>query len=203
MRVPISLCLVLLLASCGGEARDPEPAAAPLPPATLVQTPPDLLEKCRRHPELRQACPAMVPAVTDVRYERSRSSVESGRVWVFFAEWNAPRPGLDPANAPPQFAHVNVFAGALEVFGGVDVGGRLHGEPPRKRRSGLTLGPREWDGRAGELLLAASYPHGGIQGDHLVFQWTEGDRDYSLSLHAWEPLDETEATLKAVVESLP
>jgi hypothetical protein len=76
-------------------------------------------------------------------------------------------------------------------------------DPPKKRTSGLSFGERTWNGRTGELLLAPSYPHGGMEGDHLVFRWTQGGLDFSLSLHAWDPLEETKATLRALVESLP
>jgi hypothetical protein len=60
-----------------------------------------------------------------------------------------------------------------------------------------------WSGRRGTLLRAAPYPRGGIHGDHLVFRWREGRREYAVSLHAWKPLRETVATLDAIVTSLP
>jgi hypothetical protein len=74
---------------------------------------------------------------------------------------------------------------------------------PEERVSGLSCGERTWNGRTGELVLAPSYPHGGMEGDHLVFRWAQEGEDFSLSLHAWDPLEETKATLKALVESLP
>jgi hypothetical protein len=40
-------------------------------------------------------------------------------------------------------------------------------------------------------------------GNHLVFRWREGRREYVVSLHAWEPLTEAAATLKAIVASTP
>jgi hypothetical protein len=40
-------------------------------------------------------------------------------------------------------------------------------------------------------------------GDHLVFQWGRGNHLHVVSLHAWAPLEETAATLRAMVETLP
>jgi hypothetical protein len=39
-------------------------------------------------------------------------------------------------------------------------------------------------------------------GNHLVFRWGT-DRRYVVSLHAWEPLAEAAATLRAIVASTP
>ena len=55
----------------------------------------------------------------------------------------------------------------------------------------------------GILYLAPPYLHGGQLGDHLVFQWGRGNRMYVVSLHAWAPLGETAATLRAMVATLP
>jgi hypothetical protein len=43
--------------------------------------------------------------------------------------------------------------------------------------------------------------HGGQLGDHLVFEWGEGSDRLVYSLHAWKPLADTAATLKAMVEA--
>ena len=40
-------------------------------------------------------------------------------------------------------------------------------------------------------------------GNHLIFRWREHGRTYALGLHAWEPLSEAVATLRAIVDSLP
>jgi hypothetical protein len=57
-------------------------------------------------------------------------------------------------------------------------------------------------GLSGDLILAPSYPRGGMLGNHLVFRWGS-KRRYVVSLHAWEPLLEAEATLRAIVASTP
>jgi hypothetical protein len=36
-----------------------------------------------------------------------------------------------------------------------------------------------------------------------MFTWRQGARFYAVTLHAWEPFTQTEATLRAVVDSLP
>ena len=69
----------------------------------------------------------------------------------------------------------------------------------RARSRTYALGPARWGGRAGRLYLAASYPRGGWLGNHLIFRWRTGRSDYVVSLHAWEPLTETAATLRAIV----
>jgi hypothetical protein len=53
------------------------------------------------------------------------------------------------------------------------------------------------------LVLAPPFPVGGIDGDHLVFRWEDSELQYAISLHAWLPLAEVEATLKAIVVSSP
>ena len=173
-------------------------------PATsipLIATPPKILEKCRRFPQLQPACPTKVPDV-DEKFQRANAA-SHGKTLVFFAEWNAPYPGLTTRNAPPTFAHVNAFAGDIQSMANFEIDDAPNKSPPRKRDSALSFGDRSWNGRIGDLLLAPSYPHGGMEGDHLIFQWSQEGMNYSLSLHAWEPLEETEATLKALVESLP
>ena len=165
--------------------------------------PPKILKKCERYPQLQPACPTKVPNVEDATFQRAHASNESKNLWVFFAEWNAPRPGLTKRNAPPAFAHLNVFAGDLQTMADFQIDQATEEDPEKERTSALSFGERTWNGHSGDLLLAPSYPHGGMEGDHLVFRWTRESVDYSLSLHAWDPLSETEATLKALVESLP
>ena len=124
---------------------------------------------------------------------------------VFFAEWSAPHPGITEKNAPPGFAHVAVYAGDYERFVGYAwPGERLKGEVPEgRRRKALLIDSVTWNGRKGEVVLAPSYPFGGMDGDHVVFRWTKGKTDYAVSLHAWDPIDESVAALRAMVESLP
>jgi hypothetical protein len=60
-----------------------------------------------------------------------------------------------------------------------------------------------WGTRDGTLVLAPSFPVGGIDGDHLIFRWQQDDTEYAVSLHAWKPLEGASATLRSIVESIP
>jgi hypothetical protein len=42
------------------------------------------------------------------------------------------------------------------------------------RRKPVSFGVRSWNGRRGVLYLAPPYAHGGMFGEHLVFQWRRG-----------------------------
>jgi hypothetical protein len=165
--------------------------------------PPQFLSKCRRYPELRLACPTRVPQVKNVKLKESHVSHIEKHLWVFSVEWNAPSPGLTQRNAPPAFAHLNVVAGNVQQLARFGLKNVSTDRLPEKRRSGLSFGTRTWNARTGTLLLAPSYPNGGMEGDHLAFRWTEKGTRYSISLHAWEPIQQTEATLRRVVASLP
>jgi hypothetical protein len=198
-----SLFVAILLATACGSSEPVRIGEASTTSAVLMPTPRQILHKCERYPQLEPACPTKVPAVEDATFHRARASSERNSVWVFFAEWNGPHPGLTKRHAPPAFAHVNAFAGDVQWMAGFHIDQASDKDPPEERTSGLSFGERTWNGRTGELLLASSYPHGGMEGDHLAFRWTQEGVDYSLSLHAWDPLGETEATLKALVDSLP
>lgn len=208
---------IVLVAACGGEEDGGSPAGGEGPSASaeepssetsadaapLMAIPPKMLAGCTRFEELRPVCPAMVPEIEKSAFSTSKASREAEELWVFFAEWNVPRRGLSEKNAPPQFAHVNAYAAAPDMMVQFESEELGDDSPSGTRTTGLTLGERTWNGRTGELVLAPSYPHGGLEGDHLIFEWTQDDLTYSLSLHAWDSLDETEATLEAMVESIP
>nr|MBA2600272.1 hypothetical protein [Actinomycetota bacterium] len=213
----VLVILIVLAVACGGdresgspgtdedrspgtEEPDPQSTANPLP---LTNTPPKMLASCRRFAELEPACPTKVPVIEKSAFTRAKASQEAEQLWVFFAEWNAPRRGLSEKNAPPAFAHLNAYAATPEMMIQFESEEATDETPAGTRTTGVVFGERTWNGRTGELLLAPSYPHGGLEGDHLVFEWTQDDLTYSLSLHAWDSLDETEATLRAMVESLP
>ena len=193
---------ILLVAACGASESVPlgETSATSVP---LFSTPPKILKKCERYPQLRPVCPSRVPIVQDATLHRASADRYGDGNWVFLVEWNAPHSELTDKNAPPAFAHVNAFAGDDRRSARFPIDQASEKDPPKDRVSGLSYGERTWNGRTGELLLAPSYPQGGMEGDHLVFRWTQEGEDYSLSLHAWDPLGDTEATLKALVHSLP
>jgi hypothetical protein len=165
-----------------------------------------ILRKCTDVANLKVACPTQMPKVNDPR-SRARA-FRTGRSWVFFAEWSAPYPGLSTRNAPPRFAHLNViatpvdhplaFTWPLRVTATLD---ELE-NAPKKRGEPLLLGEYRWADRNGEIALAPSFPAGGIEGDHLVFRWVEGDTAYSISLHVWKPIAGSFDALKFVVASI-
>ena len=207
----------VLVVACGGEEGAGSPAAGEGPSSSaeepssgagaearpLMTMPPKMLAGCTRFVELLPVCPAKVPEIEKSAFSSSKASREAKELWVFFAEWNVPRRGLSEKNAPPQFAHVNAYAAAPDMMVQFESEELGDDSPSGTRTTGLTLGERTWNGRTGELVLAPSYPHGGLEGDHLIFEWTQDDLTYSLSLHAWDSLDETEATLEAMVDSIP
>ena len=212
-RAAALLFLLLAASACGGGGADERRAAstapgttsAPEPPGTttvpeppapdvpLVPTPEDALAACRSSPLLRRACPRLVP---DAPYDRrpevyvvelrpgGRSAPET-----FNLQWGAEDPSRPERNRPPRLSHLVVVAGRS--------GTTLRGLETRVLRR------TTWEGRRGRLLLAAPYPRGGLMGDHLIFRWRDGRREYAASLHAWEPFQETVNTLEAVVASMP
>jgi hypothetical protein len=174
----------------------------------LVRLAPHKLAHCRKAPLLRAACPRLVPRVRAeylnhlaVEHEGTRFSLAT-----FNLERGAGDPDTPARNAPPRMAHLIVVGGHVErsaagVFDDLQPARLSDGLLRRQRKRSLGFGTVRWAGRAGELFLAPSYPRGGMHGDHLIFRWREGHRDYGLSLHAWAPLTEAAATLRAVVAS--
>jgi hypothetical protein len=210
-RAPALLLSLLAVSACGGGADErraastaPATTSSPEPPGTttvpepapevaLVPTPADALAACRSSPLLRRACPGLVPeAPYDRRPEAYVVELRPGgreAPETFNLQWGAEDPARPERNRPPRLSHLVVVAG----------------------RSGTTLRAAEtralrrvsWEGRRGRLLVAAPYPRGGLMGDHLIFRWRDGRREYAASLHAWEPFQETIDTLEAVVASMP
>jgi hypothetical protein len=183
--------------------------------ATETETTPDHLQlmpipdshvlKCRRLGRLSPACPRSVPFV-EVSQERARA-FRSGRAhFVFFSEWSGPYPGVSRKNAPPRFAHLVVHAGDLDQalpFHWPQESMTVPDPIPTKRREPILLDRVTWSDKDGGLVLAPSFPSGGIDGDHVIFRWTQDGDQYAISLHAWLPLDDTIAALEAVVASIP
>ena len=211
-RAPALLLLLLAASACGGGADErrtastaPGTTSAPEPPGTttvpeppapdvaLVPTPEDALAACRSSRLLRRACPRLVPeAPYDRRPEVYVVELRPGRRGApetFNLQWGAEDPARPERNRPPRLSHLVVVAGRS--------GTTLRGIESRVLRR------TTWEGRRGRLLLAATYPRGGLMGDHLIFRWRDGRREYAASLHAWEPFQETVDTLEAIVASMP
>ena len=176
----------------------------------LVPLAPNKLAHCRKTVLLRAACPRLVPRVRAAYLNHLAVEAEGTRLSLatFNLERGAEYPGVPERNAPPRMAHLVVVGGHVErsaagVFDDLRAAALRDGLMRRKRERSLGFGTLRWAGRSGELLLAPSYPRGGMLGNHLVFRWRDGRREYALSLHAWEPLTEAAATLKAIVASTP
>jgi hypothetical protein len=123
---------------------------------------------------------------------------------IFALEAGAPTRGQQAAR-PPHYVHVVFYA----------TRGRLlrarfsvlpFAWPKSVRRPALTNAART---RGPPLLLAARahatvvlappFPNGGEMGGHLIAHWQRDGIDYAASIHAWTPLSETAATLRALL----
>jgi hypothetical protein len=106
-------------------------------------------------------------------------------------------------------AHLVAVAGNVERLASFreprdETGERVRDGLLRRRRGApVSFGRARWADRIGALYLMPPFPHGGMLGNHLVFSWRQDKRPYALSLHAWEPLTESVATLQTMVEGLP
>jgi hypothetical protein len=211
----VAAVAVLVVAACSGETNTEEsPNTAPSTPkeqaetlravktgtaARLVPLAPEKLSRCRRSAQLRNICPVLVPPVGGAYL--SYLSDEGP-----FALFDLER-GL-PGHAPPRGAHITIVAGDVERIDPFE-----HPTATEEaavladyvlvdeRREAVSFGRVRWGAREGVLFLAPPFLHGGQLGDHLIFEWDEGDERFLYSLHAWKPLADTAATLKKMVEA--
>jgi hypothetical protein len=170
----------------------------------LMAAPQRALDRCRTLPSHRAVCPASVPRIERGTPLRVQAFSQVGGHRLVSLEWSAPYPGVSRKNSPPRFAHVVVQSGSGSSAFPFEVPSRSSEGPiPLSRgREPLRLDRPRWGGRRGTLLLAPSFPDGGVHGDHLVFLWRRPPLAHAVSLHAWPPLSETERTLRAIVESI-
>jgi hypothetical protein len=204
--------LALALAACNtsgpnDRTRRPVPRVTLGQAAPLVAVPRSQLEQCEKSALLRSACPRLVPR-TEAPYlsHLSRQPPGSG---LTLDVYDLERGGEDPrrpGNArPPAFAHLTVLAGEVEQIAGFAQ--PLTGTPVslktglmrKERKQALFFGRVRWGGRMGSLFLAPPFIYGGQLGNHLCFRWRGQNTDYLISLHAWEPLSDAAATLRAIV----
>ena len=217
--------LLVLVAACSGGSNSAEPAkpttSAPTttaPSATttvrevagieLVPTPARAVRRCERFRRLAPACPYVVPAApfdpSSILYAAdSYGGAPGGEDWTFTLGWGAEHPGEPALDRPPALVHVVATAGDLPRRPLAGLAKPRDGLLAKRRRGFLLLDRVSWAGRSGALVLAPPYPRGGIEGNHLVFEWRANGSTYRLSVHAWEPFSEVPDVLKEVVESLP
>lgn len=207
---------LLAVAACSGEpntGRSPNAAPSTAPEeqaesvrvvrtgtaARLVPLAPERLSRCRRSARLRNICPVLVPRVGGPY----RSYVSDGGPFALF---DLER-GL-PGQAPPRGAHITVVAGDVERIDPFEHPNATD-EPALlgdymlvdDRREAVSFGRVKWGAYEGVLFLAPPFLYGAQLGDHLVFEWGEGDERFLYSLHAWKPLVDTAATLKEMIEA--
>lgn len=188
------------------------------PPRPLSAAPRRILVSCKRSRLLRPACPRRLPAVD--RYTSSlcptgkRGCLFRERIDMFNVE--SPR-SPHPKTRRPRFIHLVLYAGDL----GGPKGFQTHapsafpfdwpdpsparplidGLSPHRGMEALAFGRRRFGDVEGELVLAPAMQ--AMDGDHLIFRWRSCQREYAVSLHAWKPLTETAATLRAIVAAVP
>jgi hypothetical protein len=210
------LLLVTALVACDGDP-DLGGAGADRTSATSVEVtviPGRFLEECQQNEWVARACPRVLPLTTS-RYRGGLIDFGSGSFSSVYLSASAPYEGRPTRNRPPRFSHVVIEAGAHRAFVRLAASGEVVEHPARAwpgdqesllfrpRRNPVLLAERTWGDRPGRLFLFPGYPVGGIHGDHLVFLWQEGEVDRAVSLHAWSPIEESIATLQAMVESIP
>jgi hypothetical protein len=179
----------------------------------MVATPAGVLLLCRRSSLLRPICPRRLPFVNHLPSEPAylASLCRVGHPGCAGLRWDDLEIEHTGDGAwPPIWAHLSVAAGEF----------RSGGRPtefrwPINRKAvtphtglwratrprALFLGRVRWGSRTGELILAPSYPAGGMMGDHLIFYYRAHGHDYLLSLHGWEPFPQVVATLRVIVLS--
>jgi hypothetical protein len=185
------------------EPTPPEPRAPDRQTLPLRSLPPKASARCARLFGTLQLCPRSVPQ-TDGPYRSQFIRAPGSPLATLDLSSNAPYPRFTRRNRPPRFAHVVVDYSDVpphREYGLREVAA-VPAELPKHREEGLLLGRPSWSGREGVLVLAPSYPVGGIHGDHLLFTWPESGRYLTISLHVWPPLGESEATLRALVASI-
>jgi len=110
---------------------------------------------------------------------------------------------------PPRYLHIIIYAARGTVAKRLIPFGWPHGHAvpigntllDQQRSAPVSLGRVRWRGHDGQLVLAPPLVFGGELGDHLIFHWRARGVERVISLHAWAPLAEAVATLKAVVDS--
>lgn len=176
-------------------------------PAKLIELAETKRKHCRRSRLLRGACPRLAPSVNApyLSHLAKEARATPQRFDIFDLEWGGEYPGAPRRNRPPRMAHVVLVAGRI---GGISPSGDpvcrsavplTDGLMRRPRERPLCFGGARIGGRDGDLFLVPPFPTGGMIGNHLVFRWEQDGEHYALSLHAWEPLTETAATLAAIV----
>lgn len=210
----VVVAAAVLLSGCAFSASEEKSSAVPAVslgrPVALVPLAPKRFAHCRRSSLVRAACPRLVPSVRAAYLSHLAVDLlrpPSPPLAVFNLERGGEYPGEPERNRPPRMAHLAIVGGRVErIAAGVFTFRRRpvrlrRGLMARERTRSLYFGRVRWAGLSGDLLLAPGYPVGGMLGNHLIFDFRNGTGRYAITLHAWEPLPEAAATLRAVVAS--
>jgi hypothetical protein len=175
----------------------------------MERTPAYVLAYCRRSKKLPLTCPKLLAHMSQPPPHWETYVCVAGRSGCLGITWDV----LDMVDAgngdrPPIWSHISIYAGDLSTA--FRFAYPTHGVRPRRldglfaktRPKALFLGSYRWGGKVGTVVLAPSYPSGGEQGDHLIFRWSRDGVGFAVGLHSWEPLSQTMATLKTMIESI-
>jgi hypothetical protein len=176
---------------------------------TMERTPAYVLAYCRKSRWLPLACPRLLPRMEQPMPHWEVTLCGVGTAGCQGLAWDDLNL-VDAGNGhrPPIWSHISIYAGNLTSafrFQYPANGPRpshLDGLFARTTTRAIFVGSFTWGGRHGTVVLAPDYPAGGEQGGHLIFRWHQSGVEYALGLHAWEPLSEMFATLKAMVASI-
>jgi hypothetical protein len=190
----------------------------PRPSRPLSRAPARLLASCKRSRLLRPACPRLLPTAagytSNLCPAGKRGCLFRERIDMFDVE-SLRRP--DPKRGRPWFTHLVVYAGDLGGPKGFQSHAHsafpfdwpdlslarplIDGLSPYSGPGAIAFGRHTFGDVAGELVLAPAIQ--AMDGGHLIFRWRVGQREYAVSLHAWEPLTGAASTLRAIVAAVP
>jgi hypothetical protein len=181
----------------------------PARPVKFVPLAAKRVTHCQRSALLRPICPTRVPAVRATYLSHlSRDLLGPTRsLDVFGLERGGEDPNHPERNRPPRMAHIGLLAGETEQIApwhepwDQPALALRDGLLKTKRSQPLSFGLATWGNTRGLLFLAPPFPTGGYLGNHLVFIWKSGASGKAVSLHAWEPLTEAAASLRAMTLS--
>jgi hypothetical protein len=183
------------------------------PAVRMMVTPPSALGLCRRSARLRPFCPRRLPYVEHLASEPAYLSSlcrvgHRGCAGLTWDDLELEHSGS--GNHPPRWAHASLAAGRIIGSSGFAFSwprtrrvAARDGLFASRRPRALFLGQVRWGTRSGELVLAPSFPAGGMMGDHLIFYWRRNATDHMITLHGWEPFTQVVGTLRATVLSAP
>lgn len=158
-------------------------------------------DRCRKLPYMHRLCGISLP---NPPARPLRFSTSPSRGYETLAiEWGVPGRGGVLAKGS-TYRHANLMAGtsaASRPARWFRDSPTLETSPVPHRKDPLVLDAAGWP-LHGRLLLAPSYPRGGIESDHIIFFWTEDKLAYSVSYHAFRPFGQALDELKSMIASL-